>query len=98
MTRFGGAVQAFKRRLHDAQDTPAILTCWRCQVGEWVDTESLPLIGRSRCDGDADNLAPGAEGIIAGVTMLSGGEAMAAELEVVVDPTMGGEETLRVTR
>jgi len=24
LTRFGGAVQAFTRRLHDAQDTPAL--------------------------------------------------------------------------
>jgi hypothetical protein len=30
--------------------------------------------------------------------MLVGTEMMTAELEMVVDPTVGGEETLRVTR
>jgi len=30
--------------------------------------------------------------------MLIGVEAMTAELEMIVDPTVGGEETLRVTR
>jgi hypothetical protein len=30
--------------------------------------------------------------------MVVGTEVMTAELEMVVDPAMGGEETLRVTR
>lgn len=30
--------------------------------------------------------------------MLIGAEVMTAELEMVVNPAMGGEETLRVTR
>jgi hypothetical protein len=35
---------------------------------------------------------------IASRAMLVGTEVMSAKLEVVVDPAMGGEETLRVMR
>jgi hypothetical protein len=35
---------------------------------------------------------------IASRTMLIGREVMTTELEMVVDPAVGGEETLRVTR
>ncbi len=50
----------------------------------------------SRCRRDADHLAPGAEGVVACDMMFVGGQAMAAELEVVVDAGVGGEEALRV--
>lgn len=36
------------------------------------------------------------EGGVAGCTVLGGGQAVAAELEVVVDAGMGGQEALRV--
>jgi hypothetical protein len=48
--------------------------------------------------GNFGHIAPRAKGGIASCTMLIGTEAMTAELEVVVDPTVGGEKALRVTR
>ena len=42
------------------------------------------------------DLAPGTESGVAGGTVLGGGEAMAAELEVVVDAGVGGQELLGV--
>ena len=53
--------------------------------------------GRLRCLCDISNrgdLAPGAQGGVAGGTVLGGGEAMAAELEAVVDAGVGGQELL----
>jgi hypothetical protein len=44
------------------------------------------------------DVTPCAKGGIASRTMLIGAEVMTAELEMVVDPAVGGEETLRVTR
>ena len=41
--------------------------------------------------------SPGAKSGGTGRTIIGGGKAMAAKLEVVVDATMGGEETLRLT-
>lgn len=55
--------------------------------------------GRFRCLCDISNrgdLTPGAESGVAGGTVLVGGEAVAAELEVVVDAGVGGQETLGV--
>jgi len=52
----------------------------------------LRLIKSSRCRRDADHLAPGAEGSVAGGAVLVGGRAVTAELEVVV----GRKEALRV--
>ena len=46
---------------------------------------------------DADDIAPDLESDIARSTMLGRSQAMAAELEVVVDPAVGGEEALRVS-
>ena len=53
--------------------------------------------GRLRCLCGLSNrgdLAPAAESGVAGGTVLGGGEVMAAELEVVVDAGMGGQELL----
>ena len=47
---------------------------------------------------DADGIPPDLEGDIARSTMLAGSQAMAAELEVVVDPAVGGKETLGTVR
>ena len=41
---------------------------------------------------------PRAEGGIASRAIVVGIEVMTTELEMVVDPTVGGEETLRMTR
>ncbi len=55
--------------------------------------------GRFQCLCDISNrgdLAPGAESGVAGGTVLVGSEAMATELEVVVDAGMGRQEALGV--
>ena len=55
--------------------------------------------GRLRCLCDISNrgdLAPGAESGVAGGTVFNGGEAMTAELEMVVDAGMGRQEALGV--
>jgi hypothetical protein len=44
------------------------------------------------------NIVPRAEGGVASRAKLVGIEVMTTELEMVVDPTVGGEEALRVTR
>ena len=57
--------------------------------------------GWFRCLCDISNrgdLTPGADGGVAGGTVLGGGEAMAAELEVVMDAGVGGQELLGVAR
>ena len=57
--------------------------------------------GRHQCLCDISNrgdLTPGAEGGVAGGPVLSGGEAMAGELEVVVDAGVGRQEALGVAR
>ena len=67
---------------------------------EWLRRLSMTsgrlrqLWGISNC-GD---LAPGAEGDVAGGPVLGGGEAMAAELEVVVDAGVSEQELLGVAR
>jgi len=58
--------------------------------------EGWRLIRVSRSRRDAGNLAPGAESVIAGGTVLVGGQAMAAELELVVNAALGGKEALGV--
>jgi len=49
----------------------------------------LRLIRPSRCGRHANHLAPGVEGGVACGTVLVGGQAVAARLEVVVDAAMG---------
>ena len=44
------------------------------------------------------DIAPCAKGGIASCAMLVGTKVMTAELEVVVDPAVGGEKSLRMTR
>ena len=50
------------------------------------------------CSRNFDEVTPCAKRGIASRAMLVGTEVMSAKLEVVVDPAMGGEETLRVMR
>ena len=70
----------------------------RCEVdGQGV----LMTAGRLRCLCDISNcgdLAPGAESGVAGGTVFNGGEAVAAELDVVVDAGVGGQELLGMAR
>jgi len=47
---------------------------------------------------DFGHIVPRAEGGIASRAIVVGIEVMTTELERVVDPTVGGEETLRMTR
>ena len=57
--------------------------------------------GRLRCLCDTSNrgdLTRSAEGGVAGGTVLGGGEATAAELEVVVEAGMGRQGALGVAR
>jgi len=49
-----------------------------------------------RRSGDAGDLGPNLEGLGPGGSILGGGHLMAAEVEEVVDPVVGGEETLRL--
>jgi hypothetical protein len=50
------------------------------------------------CGRNFGDVAPHAKGGIASRTMLVCAKAMTAELEVVVDPAMGGEKALRMAR
>ena len=50
------------------------------------------------CSRNFGDVAPRAKGGIASRTMLVGTKAMTAELEVVVDPAVGGEKALRMAR
>jgi len=68
-----------------------------CQIDGLGDIKGLRLIKSSRRGRDADHLAPDADVGIAGGTILVGGQAIAAELEVVVDAALGVGEALRVT-
>jgi hypothetical protein len=51
---------------------------------------------KSAYQGNTGHIAPRIEGAIAGGSVLTGGKAMAAELEVVVDRSVSGEKLLRV--
>ena len=70
-----------------------------CQVANtrpsrWPKTQRWSLC----CRRNFGDLTPRAKGGIASRTMLVGTEVMTAELEVVVDPAVGGEKALRMTR
>jgi hypothetical protein len=75
------------------------LVKWRCQVANRQDVDGrkqqLWRLCSRRRTGD---VTPCAKGGIASRTMLIGAEVVTTELEMVVDPAVGGEETLRVTR
>src|SRR3954447_21644799 len=48
--------------------------------------------------GDAADLGPGLKGLGPGGSVLGGGAVIAAEVEEIVDPVMGGEEALGLAR
>ena len=57
-----------------------------------------PAALESGCRRNFGNIVPRAEGGIASHAILVGIEMMTTELEMVVDPTVGGQEALRMTR
>ena len=46
---------------------------------------------------NSGHIAPRAEGLVPNGAIFNGREAVTAKLKVVVDPTVSGQETLRVT-
>ena len=70
-----------------------------CQLG--AEEAKLPRAQPSREDtsaqeGNTSRIAPGEEGAITSSSVLTGREAMTAELEVIVDRSVSGEELLRM--
>ena len=57
-----------------------------------------PAAPESGCRRNFGHIVPRAEGGIASRAIVVGIEVMTTELERVVDPTVGGEETRRMTR
>ena len=49
-----------------------------------------------RCSGNAGDLGPNLKGLGAGGPILGGRHLMAAEVEEVIDPVVGGQEALRL--
>jgi hypothetical protein len=73
--------------------TAALSGCqWRTR--DWQNQQRW----MSRCRRNFGNIVPCAEGGIASRAILVGIEVITAELEMVVDPTVGGEKALRMTR
>ena len=73
--------------------------CGYCQLG--AEEAKLPRAQPSRQytsahGGNTSRIAPGEEGVITSSSVLTGRETMTAELEVVGDRSVGGEELLRV--
>jgi hypothetical protein len=71
-----------------------------CQLG--AEEAKLPRAQPSReytsaHEGNTSRIAPGEEGAITSSSVLTGREAMTAELEVVVDRSVSGEELLRMS-
>jgi hypothetical protein len=72
---------------------------WYCQLG--VEEAKLPRAQPSReytsaHEGNTSRIAPSEEGAIKSSSVLTDREAMTAELEVVVDRSVCGEELLRM--
>ncbi len=70
----------------------------RYQVDGCGVAKALRLIRSSRGGRDANHVAPIVKGSVAGGTIFVGSQSVAAELKVVVDAAMGGQEALRVAR
>ena len=70
-----------------------------CQLG--AKEAKLPRAQPSRQytsahEGNTSRIAPGEEGAITSSSVLTGRETMTAELEMIVDRSVGGEELLRM--
>jgi len=69
---------------------------WHCQLvalGSCWSAIGVAYL-QLRRSGDAADLGPNLEGLDPGGSILDGWNSVAAELEEVVDPIMGGEEAL----
>jgi hypothetical protein len=72
-------------------------TAWHCQLGAkeaklpWAQPSSQ-FTSAYECN--AGHIAPRAEGMLTRSPVLTGGKAMTAELEVVVDQTVGEKKLL----
>src|SRR3954471_367679 len=75
----------------------------------WTGTVNLIGSGRDKAhegrsheglcpSGHAGDLGPGLKGLGPGGSVLGGGAVIAAEMEEIVDPVMGGEEALGLAR
>ena len=87
---------------------PHFACCWGLYLnGEWERHRHRQLVGLwsrwcamraahswLRRSGDAGDVGPNSKGLDPGGSILGGGHLMAAEVEEVVDPVMGGEEAL----
>ena len=69
-----------------------------CQVASSGRAMAKPTGLESGCRRSFGNIVPRAEGRTASRAILVGIEVMTTELEMVVDPTVGREEALRMTR
>ena len=58
----------------------------------------VDIDGRSGSTSNAGDIMPGLEGTVTGSAMVDGGQAMAAELEEVVNLAVTGEELLGMPR
>ena len=67
-----------------------------CQLEDAVGALVTGL-GKLGVGTDAEYVEPDAERIGACVTIVTGGQEVTAKLEVVVDPTVGGQKSLRMT-
>ena len=86
MKRFKSAGQA--QRFLSAHGTVNLIGSGRDKAHEGRSHEGL-------CpSGHAGDLGPGLEGLGPGGSILDGGDVIAAEVEEVVDPIVGGEEAL----
>jgi len=70
----------------------------RCQVGADGAVTGLRLVMASRGGRNSGHISPGAECGVTNGPVCSDGQAVAKELEVIVDPAVCGEETLHVAR
>lgn len=77
-------------------DARAEVVSGRCQVGDGGDVENLRLVMASHGGCKPGHRPPCGECGVPNGAVFSGGQPVAAELEVVVDAAAGGEEALRV--
>ena len=70
----------------------------RCQVGDAAHNNAITGGAVLFDHRNSDNLVPRLKGKITSGTILVGGEAVSAELEMTMDLTMGGKKALGMTR
>src|ERR1700758_2002771 len=87
------------RKINPNGKVPAIVDTegpgGHCQLEDAVGALVTGL-GKLGVGTDAEYVEPDAERIGACVTIVTGGQEVTAKLEVVVDPTVGGQKSLRM--